>query len=94
MKKTIILYNPIAPYYTMPLQYMALASVIDKEKYDIKIIDARIEKSVKRAHDKVKELLPGAVCIGVSIITGTAIKDAVVVSAMTKSLAPDVPVIW
>ncbi len=94
MKRSIILYNPAAPYYTIPLQYLALASVIDREKYDIKIIDARIEKSTKDAHEKVKQLLPTAVCLGVSIITGTPIKDAVAISAMSKRIAPSVPVVW
>lgn len=94
MKKTIIFYNPKAPYYTMPLQFLALASVIDREKYDIKIIDARIERSVEVAHQKVKELLPNAVCLGVSVITGTPIKDAVAISQLSKSLAPNVPVVW
>ncbi len=93
-KKTIIFYNPAAPYYTLPLQYLALASVVDRDKYDVKIIDARIEKSARHARDKVKELLPNAACIGVSIITGTPIKDAVAISRLTKSHAPDVPVVW
>ncbi len=94
MKKTIILYNPMAPYYTMPLQYLALASVIDREAYEVAIIDARIEKSVAAAHAKVKELLPSACCLGVSVITGTPIRDAVSVSAMAKSFSPKVPVVW
>lgn len=93
-KKTIIFYNPLAPYYTLPLQYLALASVIDKNRYDIRVIDARIEKSARHAHDKVKELLPHAACIGVSIITGTPIKDAVAISQLVKSHAPHVPVVW
>src|SRR5713226_5269357 len=84
----------MAPYYTLPLQFLALASVIDTEKYNVRIIDARIEKSTRRAHDKVKELLPDALCLGISVITGTPIKDAVAVSAMTRQLAPHVPVIW
>jgi len=94
MKKTVILYNPMSPYYTIPLQYLALASVIDKEKYDIKIVDARIEKNVRTAHDKAKELLPNAACIGVSVITGTPIKDAVAISRLAKTFAPNVPVVW
>ncbi len=94
MKRTIILYNPAAPYYTMPLQFLALASVIDQDKYEVKIIDARIEKSVRRAHALVKELLPNAVCLGVSTITGTPIKDAVEISILAKRTFPRVPVVW
>ena len=94
MKPTIILYNPMAPYYTIPLQYLALASVVDRNKYNVKIIDARIERSLHHAHEKVKELLPHAVCLGISVITGTPIKDAVAVSAMAKHVAPQVPIVW
>ncbi|MEK7263918.1 MAG: radical SAM protein [Bacteroidota bacterium] len=94
MKPTIIFYNPKAPYYTLPLQYLALAAVVDTEKYDVKIIDARIEKNVETAHAKVKELLPNAVCVGVSIITGTPIKDSIALSQLVKHNAPNVPVVW
>jgi len=93
-KKTVIFYNPAAPYYTLPLQFLALASVIDRERYNVKIIDARIEKSVRHAHAMVRELLPDAACVAVSTITGTPIKDAVAISEMTKHCAPQVPVVW
>ncbi|TAK67428.1 MAG: B12-binding domain-containing radical SAM protein [Bacteroidetes bacterium] len=94
MKKNIVLYNPIAPYYTLPLQFLALASVIDKEKYSIHIIDARIEKNAKAAHDKVIELLPNAACVGVSVITGSPIIDSIAISQLVKNHAPNVPVVW
>lgn len=94
MKKTIILYNPAAPYYNLPLQFLALASVIDREKYDVRIIDARIERSVHAAHKKVRELLPNAACLGISVITGTPIKDASAVSLLSRSVTPSVPIIW
>jgi len=94
MRKKVIFYNPAAPYYTLPLQFLALASVLDPDKYDVRIIDARIEKSVGAAHEKVKELLENAVCVGVSIITGTPIKDAVEITKLVKSHTPSLPVVW
>ena len=94
MKPAVILYNPAAPYYTLPLQFLALASVIDRDRYDVVIVDARIERSVRRAHALVRELLPRAVCVGVSVITGTPIRDAAALSAMVKREAPGVPVVW
>lgn len=93
-RPVVILYNPVAPYYTIPLQYLALASVIDPARFEVRIIDARIEKSGWHAHQKVLELLPRAVCVGVSVITGTPIKDAVAISALAKKSAPGVPVVW
>ncbi len=94
MRPIVILYNPVAPYYTIPLQFLALASVIDPERFDVRIIDARIEKSAHHAHRKVAELLPRALCLGVSVITGTPIRDAMSVSAMARKLSPRVPVVW
>ncbi len=94
MKKSIIFYNPIASYHTLPLQFLALSSVIDRSHYDVHIIDARIEKSAAHAHEKVRELLPHAACIGISVITGTPIKDATIVSSMVKNMAPHVPIVW
>jgi radical SAM superfamily enzyme YgiQ (UPF0313 family) len=93
-RRVVILYNPLAPYYTIPLQYLALAAVIDRERFDVRVIDARIERSAEEAHRKVVELLPEAVCVGVSVITGTPIKDATAISELTRRSAPGVPVVW
>ena len=94
MKKRIILYNPAAPYYTMPLQFLALAAVMDSDRYEVVIIDARVERSTGEAHEKMKRLLPGALCVGVSVITGTPIRDARAMTGMVKKSAPGVPVVW
>ncbi len=94
MRRTVILYNPAAPYYTLPLQFLALASVIDCSRYSVHIIDARIEKSPDAAHAKLRALLPEAVCVGISVITGTPIRDALAATWVVKSTDPTVPVIW
>lgn len=78
----------------MPLQFLALNAVVDHDRFDVRIIDARIEKSVQIAHAKVKELLPNAICLGISTITGSPLKDAVKISQLSKALAPHVPVVW
>jgi radical SAM superfamily enzyme YgiQ (UPF0313 family) len=92
--KTVVLYNPFAPYHTIPLHFLALASVLDKSKYAIKIIDARVEPDVDSAHQQVSELLRTSVCLGVSVITGSSIRDAVAVTRMAKRQSPQVPVVW
>jgi anaerobic magnesium-protoporphyrin IX monomethyl ester cyclase len=94
MRRKVILYNPAAPYYTLPLQFLALASVIDCGRYSVHIIDARIEKSPEEAHAKLRALLPDAVCVGISVITGTPIRDALAASWVVKSTDPTVPVVW
>jgi anaerobic magnesium-protoporphyrin IX monomethyl ester cyclase len=94
MRRSIIFYNPAAPYYTLPLQFLALASVIDRTKYSVHIIDARIEKSTEAAHARLRALLPEALCVGIAVITGTPIRDAVTASRIVKSAYPSVPVVW
>src|SRR5512140_567934 len=94
MRRSVILYNPAAPYYTLPLQFLALASVLDREKYPVHIIDARIEKKPEAAHAKLLALLPEALCVGVSVITGTPIRDALAASRVVKAADPSLPVVW
>ncbi len=90
-KSKIVFYNPKAPYYTLPLQFLALSSVIDKERFSVQIIDARIEKN---PHEMLFNNLHDALCLGISVITGTPIKDAVKVSRRVKALFPHVKIVW
>ena len=67
MKRKIVLYNPKAVFYTMPLGLMAVASCLDRERYEIRIIDGRLEDDPVT---RVLEELDGALCLGVSVLTG------------------------
>lgn len=90
MKQKIVLYNPKAVFYTMPLGLMAVASCLDRERYEIRIIDGRLE------HDpvsRVLEELDGALCLGVSVLTGAPIGDALKVLRAAKSRYPGVTTI-
>jgi len=90
-RRKIILYNPKAVFFDMPLALLAIGSVIDNKKYDVIIIDARVEENVI---DLIKQHINDAICFGVTIITGAPIKDALYISKKVKELAPDVPIIW
>jgi len=90
-RKKIILYNPKAVFFDMPLALLAIGSVIDQKKYEVIIIDARVEKNVV---ELIKQHIHNAICFGVTIITGAPIKDGLYISRKVKELAPDVPVIW
>jgi hypothetical protein len=41
----VVLYNPRAVFYTMPLALVALGSRFDPAHYDVRIIDARVERT-------------------------------------------------
>ncbi|KXK56950.1 MAG: radical SAM protein [Chlorobi bacterium] len=40
-RQKIILYNPKSVFFTMPLGLMAVASALDRSRYDVQIIDGR-----------------------------------------------------
>ena len=86
-RRKIVLYNPRSVFYTMPLGLMAIASCLDRAKYDICIIDGRLEDD---AVARVLEELDGALCFGVSVLTGAPIGDALRVLRAAKSKYPHV----
>ena len=90
-RKKILLYNPKTVFFDMPLALLAIGSILDPKKYDVKIIDARIENNVI---EFIKKNLDDALCFGVTVLTGAPIKDAIYISQKVKELAPHLPVIW
>lgn len=91
MKPRVVLYNPRAVFYTMPLALVALASSLDRRQVDVVIIDGRLESDPVSA---VVAAAEGAVCVGVSVLTGAPIHDALAVSRAVKAARPACPVVW
>ena len=90
-KSKVILYNPKAVFYTMPLALIALASYLDKDKYNVQIIDGRLEKDPL---SKILESCEGAVCFAVSVLTGAPIKDALEMTNQVKKHFPELKIVW
>jgi anaerobic magnesium-protoporphyrin IX monomethyl ester cyclase len=89
--KKIVLYNPKAVFYDMPLALIAIASNLDRGKYEPIIIDGRISK------DPLKDILlelEGALCFAVTCLTGAPLKDAIYISEKVKEAFPELPIIW
>jgi len=87
----VVLYNPWAVFYTMPLALLAIGSELDPSRYQVVIVDARIDPDCERtllAH------LDEALCLGVTVLTGAPISDALKMSRAAKRARPDLPVIW
>jgi len=75
----------------MPLALMAIGSAVPPEKYEVIIVDGRLEK------DPLKILLRHAgeaLCLGITVLTGSPIRDALQVSRKVKENYPNLPVIW
>ena len=87
----VVLYNPRAVFYTMPLSLIALASSLDRHTVDVVIIDGRLETDPARA---VAAAAKGAVCVGITVLTGAPIHDALAVSRAVKADQPSCPVVW
>lgn len=90
-RRKIVLYNPRAVFFTMPLALLAIGSELDPEAFEIVIIDGRLDPN---AAASVVEALQGAVCLGVTVLTGAPISDALAVSRAAKRAHPDIPVVW
>lgn len=91
MRQKVVLYNPKAVFYDMPLALIGIGSALDPEKYEVKIIDGRL------IDDPIPVLLEecrDALCIGVTTLTGAPLKDAILISQAVKQDNPELPVIW
>ncbi len=90
-RRKVVLYNPRAVFYTMPLALVALASALDRDRYEPVIVDGRLE------HDPLARLIAetrDALALGVTVLTGAPLRDALDVTRQLRQARPDLPVIW
>jgi radical SAM superfamily enzyme YgiQ (UPF0313 family) len=74
-----------------PLSLLAIAAPLVQDNYEVKIFDSRVDGDclsdiLAEAHD--------AVCLGISVLTGHQIKEALQVSQEVKRHLPSLPVVW
>jgi radical SAM superfamily enzyme YgiQ (UPF0313 family) len=91
MRHKVVLYNPRAVFHTMPLGLLAVGSRLDPNRYDVKIIDGRLERDPIAA---ALAALDGALCLGIGVLTGAPIRDALLLSRAVKQRYPTMPVVW
>jgi radical SAM superfamily enzyme YgiQ (UPF0313 family) len=87
----VVLYNPQAVFFTMPLALLAIGSALDPARYEVVIVDARIESDPQAA---LLAHLDGALCLGVTVLTGAPISDALAISRAAKRARPEMPIVW
>ena len=87
----IVLYNPRAVFFTMPLALLAIGSELDPEVYEVVTIDGRLDED---AESTLAREVESAVCLGITVLTGAPISDALRMSRVAKRVRPDMPVIW
>jgi radical SAM superfamily enzyme YgiQ (UPF0313 family) len=88
----VVLYNPRAVFWTLPLGVLAIGSALDRARYDVVIVDGRLERDPLA---KVLEALDeSAVCLGVTVLTGAPIRDALAITRGVRAARPQLPVAW
>ena len=90
-KHRIVLYNPRAPFYTMPLGLVAIASALDRARFDVAIVDGRLEQDPMA---RVLEATDGALCLGIGVLTGIPIADALAVTEAVQAGRPGCRIVW
>lgn len=87
----VVLYNPRAVFSTMPLALVAIGSALDRTAVDVTLVDGRLEADPIGA---VVAAADGAVCVGLSVLTGAPIVDALAISRAVKTAHPHCTVVW
>jgi radical SAM superfamily enzyme YgiQ (UPF0313 family) len=91
MKAKVVLYNPRAAYFTMPLALLAIGSAIDRRRFDVTIVDGRVEPDpVARVIAETED----AICLGVTVLTGAPIRDALAVTLAVRAARPGCTIVW
>jgi anaerobic magnesium-protoporphyrin IX monomethyl ester cyclase len=90
-RRKVVLYNPQAVFFTMPLALLAIGSELDPERYEVITIDARLDPDAER---DVVAHMGDALCLGITVLTGAPISDALRISRAAKRARPDITVVW
>ena len=91
-KKKVVLFFPSygSNEACPPLALIAVAGPLVTEGYEVKIIDTALEPDYLGA---VMRELDGALCLGMSLVTGPMIKGAIEVGRAAKKKYPNLPII-
>ncbi len=93
----VVLVMPIEGFWSelrkgqhLPASLLAASTLLDKENYDVKIIDQRINPEWET--DLKKELAKKPLFVGITSMTGPQIGNALTISKVVKDY--DIPVVW
>jgi radical SAM superfamily enzyme YgiQ (UPF0313 family) len=92
MRPRVVLYNPQCVFWTMPLALVAVGSALDRSRYEVVIIDGRLEADPAQA--VLRALDERTVCVAVTVLTGAPIRDAVAVTRAVHAARPGLPIVW
>lgn len=93
---TVVLYNPkqeigaTAQWPIMPFSLLALASVLDPQVFDVKIIDGFFTPRPEEELGRLKNII----AVGITTVTGPVILDALDFAKKVRDALPGVPIVW
>jgi radical SAM superfamily enzyme YgiQ (UPF0313 family) len=93
MTNKVVLFHPPydGPALGPPLSLLSLASPLRESGLKVSIIDAAIDPDYKRT---LAGELSGALCLGITLLTGRMIRAAVDVSRFVRTIQPRIPIIF
>ncbi|MDO8662361.1 MAG: radical SAM protein [Candidatus Omnitrophota bacterium] len=95
MKEKVVLFYPSftgsGKYHWAPFPYIYLGPFLEKEGFEVRVIDARVDSQWRIV---LKRALDGALCLGVTSMTGPDYNDAVEATRIAKAIDSWFPVIW
>ena len=93
MKNKVVLFHPPydGPPLGPPLSLLSLASPLLAAGFQVSIVDASIDPEYKSS---LASEITGALCLGISLLTGRMIRSAVDVSRFVREIHPGLPIIY
>jgi anaerobic magnesium-protoporphyrin IX monomethyl ester cyclase len=90
--KVVLFYPPYdGPPLGPPLSLLALASPLLDAGFQVSIVDAAIDPDF---YETLASEGPNALCLGISLLTGPAIRSAAHVSRFVRKVRPELPIIF
>lgn len=90
-KRKIVLFSANVKYVGPPLGLLSITRLIDRKKYEIKIVT---KNEYPNYEEEVIKQCNGAVCLGISAINSYPVKTAKKISQEVKKRYPNLPIIW
>lgn len=95
MRQTILLYNPISTSpgkQRLPMSLLSIASMLT-DTYDVELIDGNlVDDPARHVIDRVKSTQ--AKILGVTVMPGPQLRQAVPVCKQIKAECPDLTIVW
>ena len=85
----VLLYHPRGDSHALPLALLQIGSMLPE--FEVQIIDGRVELTPE---SKLAEMAEDALCLGVTVLSGKPVIDALRASRAVKRRRPRLPVVW